>query len=183
MRLTIVRLLLLAAIASADQADESKIKRSRDKVPGEYIVILEDDIDAEEVSAVADQLTRSHDARLGNVWTDAVKGFTAVMTEARADAMSRKKEVKYIEENSYAYLSAAQQTNIDPRTCDPTTTQQCPTVIDNRLWHLDRADQNYADPTDRYSYCTDGSGIIVYVVDTGVNRFHNEFEGTARIRP
>jgi len=151
-------------------------------VQDEYIVILNDDVAAEDVADVADQLTRAHDAVLGHVWTDAVKGFSARMTETRADAMSRKEEVKYIEENSFAYISGSHATNIDPRNCDPTSQQYSP-VVDNRLWHLDRADQNYADPTNSYSYFTDGTGITVYVVDGGVNRHHNEFGNAARIKP
>ena len=75
-----------------------------------------------------------------------------------------------MEENAQWYLSSTpqqQQTNINPITCDPavTTCTGAGLVTDNRLWHLDRADQNYADPTNDYSYCTNGTGVTVYVVD------------------
>jgi len=158
-------------------ADSGKIRHARSKVPNQYIVVLADDVPTDQVAAVAAQLTQAHNAELVEVWTSAVRGFYAKMTPNFAEAMSHRKEVKYIEENALMFLSASQKTNINPTTCDPTTNPNCPTVLDNRLWHLDRADQTTADPTNSYNYCTDGSGITVYVVDTGVYKFHNEFTG------
>ncbi|MFZ2493553.1 MAG: S8 family serine peptidase [Thermoanaerobaculia bacterium] len=182
-RLLTLSILLLATVSTAyaEQTEKSKMKRVRDKVPDEYIVILDEATPPDEVGSIAEQLTSAHGAVLLNVWKDALKGFAARMDEIRAEAMSRKKEVTYIEENSFTYLSASHATNIDPRSCDPTL-QQCPTVADNRLWHLDRADQKSADPTYTYRYCTDGSDVTVYVVDTGVNRHHNEFGNAARVK-
>jgi len=100
----------------------------------------------------------------------AIKGFFAAIPEARARALSNNPLVKYVEENAQWYLSSTpqqQQTNINPITCDPTVTTctGAGLVTDNRLWHLDRADQNYADLTNNYSYCTNGPGVTVYVVD------------------
>lgn len=80
----------------------------------------------------------------------------------------------------HALSAATQKTNINPAACNPTTTD-CPTVADDRLWHLDRLDQNLADPTNEYRYCTDGTGVRVYVVDTGVNKFHQEFAPGTRV--
>lgn len=148
-----------------------------DRVPDQYIVVLNDDVLPSQVPDVARNLGLSHGFTPRKIWHDAIIGFFAEMPEARARALSNNPLVKYVEENARWYLSGSQQTNINPVTCDPTVTSCTGTnlVTDNRLWHLDRADQNYPDPTNSYSYCTDGTGVTVYVVDTGVNKNHQEF--------
>jgi len=148
-----------------------------DRIPDQYIVVLSDDVLPDQVPAVARDLGLSQQFTPRKIWQHAIKGFSAAMPQARARALSHNPLVKYVEENAQWYLSGVQRTNINPVTCDPTliTCTGAGIVTDNRLWHLDRADQNYPDPTNTYSYCTDGSGVTVYVVDTGVNKSHQEF--------
>ena len=154
-----------------------------DRVPDQYIVVFRDDVLPDQVADLANVLGTLYGFQPEKVWSNAVKGMFAKMTEAQAEAVSGDPFVKYVEENARWHLSANQQTYADPRSCDPTT-GTCPTVVDDRLWHLDRLDQNYASPNNNYSYCTDGSGVTVYVVDTGVNKNHNEFGPSgARIQP
>ena len=150
------------------------IRAGQDRVPNEYLVVLKDDIPANDVPGRIKELTANSGARVKKIWTNAIKGFFAVMTEAQAERLRHNPMVESIEENARWGLSSAQQTNVDPRNCDPATAT-CTAVADDRLWHLDRADQNLAPPNNTYNYCTTGSGVTVYVVDSGVNKFHNEF--------
>ncbi len=147
------------------------IRAGADRIPDQYLVGLVDLIDRPDVPAVAAEIATAVGANVKQVWSNAVKGFSVVMSEAKAHALTRNPLVKYIEENALWHLSPSQSTYVDPRACNPT----CPSVIDDRLWHLDRIDQNSASPTNAYSYCSDGTGVTVYVVDTGVNKQHNEF--------
>lgn len=163
-------------------AQNKIIRAGRDKVENEYIVVLQDDVLPQQVPEVVRQIAGAHGVQAEKVWQSAIKAFFVRMPEERAVQLSRNPLVKYVEENAQWYLSASQQTNINPITCDPTT-GNCPVVDDNRLWHLDRADQNYASPTNRYSYTSDGTNVTVYVVDTGVNKNHQEFAGTGRVQP
>src|ERR1044071_6471470 len=75
-------------------------------------------------------------------------------------------------------------TDIDPahRVCYP-----CSDPANNRLWFLDRLDQEGLPLDGKYSYCSDGSyyddagvrrQVLVYIVDTGVLRNHVEFGAT-----
>jgi len=163
-------------------AEADKIHRAGpDKIENQYIVVLTDDVLPAQVPDVARQLADENGAELRKVWSAAIKGFSATMTEARALAMSRNPHVKYIEENTRMYLSASHATNINPVTCDPTVQTNCTAMTDNRLWHLDRADQNQADPNNTYSYCTTGNNQTIYVVDTGVVGAHAELSG--RVQP
>jgi hypothetical protein len=181
-----VRVLLLTLIAlvlcvSTSFAQTDKIRRAGpDKIDNEYIVVLQDDVLPVQVPDIARQLATAHGAELKKVWSAAIKGFSATMPEARAQAMSHNPHVKYVEENARMYLSSTMSTNINPANCDPTVTT-CTAMTDNRLWHLDRADQNYADPNNSYSYCTTGNNVTIYVVDTGVAGSHAEFGG--RVQP
>lgn len=173
-----VILLFVPSALFGEAAERNKIVRAGpDRIANEYIVVFADDVKPEQASDLARQLTTAHGGRVEKVWHHAIKGFFAVLPEAAAEALSRNPRIQSVEENAPWYLSAQQQTNIDPAVCDPTA-GTCPTVTDDRLWHLDRADQNYASPDNICKYCTDGTGKTVYVVDSGVNRFHNEFGPT-----
>jgi hypothetical protein len=175
--MTLMRLFLLTLLASMLEADPAnKLHRAGDdRIPGEYLVMLKGDLPGAVPDVVA-QLATAHEASVEVIWTDAVTGFFCRMSEAQAEALSRHPFVEFVEENAPWQFSGTQQTNIDPSTCDPLS-GTCPPTTDNRLWHLDRADQNGAPPTNRYSYRTDGTDVTVYVVDTGVNKWHNEFGG------
>ena len=48
-------------------------------------------------------------------------------------------------------------------------------------WGLDRIDQREANLNDTYNYSFTGSGVTVYVFDSGINSSHNEFSG--RVKP
>jgi subtilisin family serine protease len=48
-------------------------------------------------------------------------------------------------------------------------------------WGLDRIDQREANLNDTYNYSLTGSGVTVYVFDSGINSSHNEFPG--RVKP
>lgn len=171
----------MTLLTSAVLAQGKIVRAGPDRIANEYIVVLEDDVLPEQVPELARQIANAHGSRAEKVWRHAIKAFFVTMPEGRAEALSRHPHVKYVEENAQWYLSATHPTNINPITCDPTISN-CPTVIDNRLWHLDRADQNRASPTNRYSYTTDGTNATVYVIDSGVNKFHQEFAGSGRVK-
>jgi hypothetical protein len=179
----LVRLMLIAVVATAAWAQDAPSKlhhAGEDRIEGEYLVVLKSDLPGAVPDVVA-ELAVEHAATVEVIWIHAVKGFFARMTEERAETLSRHPFVEFVEENAPWQFSGTQQTNISPANCDPLS-GTCPTTADNRLWHLDRADQNIAAPTQRYSYKSDGTGVTVYVVDTGVNKFHNEFGGM-RVEP
>jgi subtilisin family serine protease len=143
-----------------------KLLRSGKPVAGSYIVVLND---AAEPVGVSRELTRIHGGHAEAVFDRVFKGFTAKMTERQALLMLNDPRVDHIEEDTQLELAA--------------TTQ----AVDNRLFDLDRIDQRSAPPDSTYTYCQDGTGVSVYVVDSGVWRSHNEFTspvtGFSRVTP
>lgn len=97
------------------------------------------------------------------------------MTEQKAETLSRHPKVKYVEENAQMYSSGTLPTHVDPKVCVDPESGNCDSTVDNRMWHLDRIDQNSSSLTKNFSYCQTGNDVTVYVVDGGVNAAHQEF--------
>lgn len=148
-----------SATAEPEATPRFRRARSQDRVPGQYIVILRDDTSSDAVPAVASELASRHSGSVRVLLQHAARGFTANLTEAQAERLSQDPRVLFVEENAKGYLSS----------------QQGPLPGD--LWHLDRIDQRPAVTMgdDYYYYCEKASGVIAYVLDTGIARDHQEF--------
>jgi subtilisin family serine protease len=64
---------------------------------------------------------------------------------------------------------------------DPQGTLAGVTVQDDPPWGLDRIDQRDLPLSRSFAYSGDGGGVLVYVVDSGIEAAHRDFEG--RVRP
>jgi subtilisin family serine protease len=80
------------------------------------------------------------------------------MSEAEAEALSLDFRVKYVEEDGVMQASATQS---------------------NPPWGLDRIDQRNRPLSATYTYNWTGSGVRVYVIDTGIRTTHTQFGGRA----
>jgi subtilisin family serine protease len=141
------------AFANAEEAAPAIIGAdSPDAIPGEYIVVLEDQ--ATRLTALADDLGVSLDVEdtLG-----LLDGYVAEMSEAEAVELAADDAVAYVEQNQYAHASEIQ--------ADPPS------------WGLDRVDQDGLPLDQSYEYTQSGTGVDAFVLDTGVNLTHQEFEG------
>ena len=182
----VISVALLAMLAvPALYAGDGVIRKKPHAVKDEYIVVLRSDLEDDKVNGLAHALASSHGSRVEKVWTAALNGFFVRMPAGRAEALSRHPLVEYVEENAETFTSAATMpTNVDPANCNLPGQQNCVETPDNRLWHLDRVDQDSAVPSKTYSYVATGSGVTVYVVDLGVEGDHTEFlrlDGTSRV--
>lgn len=186
-----MRTLILASTltllgATGAFAGNGGIRKSAKAVPNEYIVVLRKDIPAGQVNGLAHRLAKGQGAVPERIWTLALKGFFVRMTEKEAQKISADPAVEFVEENAQTFLAASTMTtNVDPATCALPGAQNC-TQTDNRLWHLDRIDQDSPVPSKTFSYCATGNGVTVYVLDSGVHANHSEFlksDGTSRVLP
>jgi len=179
--LSSIGLIVLALLPVAAQQSELVLSASarfhrmgNRAIPNHYIVVL--DRDAEPAAAAGPVGRRSNNAALnardiaellpdwaGTVtarFDDALNGFTAVMTEPQAIALSQDSRVKFVEEDSIVEALVTQN---------------------NPPWGLDRIGQRDLPLNRTYSYTTSGAGVNVYIIDTGIRRTHTQFGGRALV--
>lgn len=126
------------------------------RVPQQYIVVLHKDV--ADVEGLADGLLMKHggDRRDLPAFRFALKGFTARMPEEVAKRMAMDPAVAYIEEDQIMTVSVTQT---------------------GATWGLDRIDQRDLPLNGTYVYNFTGSGVIAYIIDTGILASHSQFGG------
>lgn len=135
-----------------------KLKRVKDAVAGEYIVVLKPS--SETVDQAANRFSQTHGAQSKLKYEKVLRGFSAHMTEQQAIAMAEEPSVEYIEED--AKVEAA-------------TTQP------NATLGLDRIDQHPLPIDTNYNYTATGAGVDAYIIDSGIRMTHQDFGGRARL--
>jgi subtilisin family serine protease len=146
---------------TAPAADPARAEAARAgaAVPGRYIVVFKNDVS--DVPGLARRLTAEHGGTLRHTYAFALKGFAAQLPAAAAEALRRNPNVAYVEPDQVG--RAAQATQYSP------------------TWGLDRVDQRSLPPSGTYVYGRTGSGVRVYVVDSGIETGHVEFGGRASV--
>ena len=129
-------------------------------IPGTYIITFRDDLKALDVDNSASNLVRLHKGALKYTYRAALKGFTVSnLSDVEVAALAQDPRISRIEADQVISASTIQT---------PVT------------WGLDRVDQRSLPLSNSYSYFTEGSGVTVYIIDTGINFTHSDFEGRAR---
>ncbi|HJR07117.1 MAG TPA: S8 family serine peptidase [Pyrinomonadaceae bacterium] len=140
-------------------APAAKFRKNAAPVRNNYIVVLDDNsVARNQVSALAKALTRAHGGTLGVTYENALRGFSVEMSEAQAEALSRNPQVAFVEEDTMV---------------EGASTQANPT------WALDRIDQRSLPLDTKYNYANAGTGVNAYVIDGGIRMTHQEFGGRA----
>jgi subtilisin family serine protease len=145
--------------ATGSKANQGKFRKSENAVPGQYIVVLEDN--EKDVPGKALGLAKQHNGKNKHIYESAIKGFSTEMSEADALALSEDPSVEYVEEEFYVETQIIQQ---------------------GATWGISRIDNKnpYVYPLDdNYEYNATGSGVHAYILDTRVWADHPDFEGRA----
>jgi subtilisin family serine protease len=129
-----------------------------DVIPGQYIVQFKDSV--RDVPGLTRRLLAQSGGTLGFTYTAAIKGFSAKLPSAAVAALQHNPNVLRVEADQVVQASGT-ETGAD--------------------WGLDRLDQRLgASHLDgSYSWATDGTGVSVYIIDTGIRTTHVEFGGRA----
>jgi subtilisin family serine protease len=84
-----------STVTSPSETVSSLSKAAGQVVPGQYIVVLRDDVSG--VPAVANEMARAHGLGLSHVYEHALKGFAATVPAARLAALQADSRVRYVE--------------------------------------------------------------------------------------
>ncbi|MEJ7761028.1 MAG: S8 family peptidase [Gemmatimonadaceae bacterium] len=128
---------------------------NQDVIPGQYIVVFRDDVDAD---ATSDKLLRKFNAKSKYKYSAALKGFAGELSDAQVEALRGEPEVAYIEEDQVVQA---------------TTTQTAPG------YGLDRIDERALPLSGSYTYTATASAVRAYIIDTGIQTSHTQFGGRA----
>jgi subtilisin family serine protease len=121
-----------------------------------YIVVFRGDV--ADPDQLTDQLTFGTGAQVQYRYRSAIKGFAGTIPPAAVQGIQRNPNVILVEPDGIVTT---------------TTTQN------NATWGLDRIDQRNLPLNSTYTYDANGSGVSVYIIDTGIRYTHNEFGGRA----
>lgn len=120
---------------------------------GRYIIVVEDGQSPASVAARS-----PHAIGVSAVFNNAIDGFVADFTERQIEALAEDPAVEYVAEDAVLKVAATQSG-----------------LNQSGQWGLDVLDDRTFAGDQTFEYVEDGTGVDVYVFDTGIRKSHNEF--------
>ncbi len=146
--MTLICFFVLTLVVSG-QPGETKFFEVENPIPGKYIVVLNDDTPSGDVGAISQSLASTYGGQVGFIYSSVIRGFSIEMdSPKKANSLSEDSAVKYVTQDSELSLEGTQS---------------------NAPWNLDRIDQRNLPLNTIFNYPASGTGVLVYILDSGVN--------------
>ncbi|MFE9845264.1 S8 family peptidase [Streptomyces goshikiensis] len=163
-----------ALTCAADSAEagplRGSVRTASEPIPGRYLVVFKEEpasaphgrTNATEraAAATAARIARTHGGTVNAVYSAALHGYAAEMSEAQALQVAADPAVSYVQQDG---VHAASSTQTDPP------------------WGLDRIDQRDLPLDRKYTAAQGAANVTVYLVDSGLRTTHSQFQGRATI--
>lgn len=121
-----------------------------------YIVVLKNNVS--DSRGVASDHGKRRGAKVSNVYSHAIKGYSAKMSASAANDTAKDANVAYVTEDSLVHIS---------------------TIQTRATWGLDRIDQRTRTLNTRFNYVASGAKVKAYIIDTGIRTTHTDLGGRA----
>ncbi|XP_030842084.1 uncharacterized protein LOC578857 [Strongylocentrotus purpuratus] len=160
-QILVLALLVLLTVEARPKWEKLFKKSDNDRVPGQYIVALKPGFKAEAfVTKVSTQKSPSFaNCSFFHVYKSIINGFAAKLTPKGLEELLSLEEVSLVEENGVVQAHQAYPGS----------------------WGLDRVDQRYLPLDGQADFTGDGSGVNVYILDTGIYPSNTYFNGRASV--
>ena len=136
--------------------DSPSYSRAPDLIPNSYIVVFKNSV--VDVDAESNDIAAKSGGKLKHTYKFALKGMAIDLPAALAAVLAADSRVAYVEQDQTMSISTVQS----GATCG-----------------IDRIDQRALPLSGTYVYNADGTGVTVYIIDTGINFTHTEYAGRA----
>jgi subtilisin family serine protease len=124
-------------------------------IPGSYLVVFKDGVS----TMSSESMAAKYGGQVKSVWSDALHGYSATMSERQAKRVAADPAVAFVEQDQTFHLLTDQ--------------------LNPPSWGLNRIDQRNLPLDNRYTFTPTGSGVTVYIIDTGIRTTHTTFGGRA----
>lgn len=145
------------------------INNGGEAIPSEFIVVLKESFSTNEIVEEYRNSINSSSVEITDTFPTSLNGFAAKLDENGLQTILQDFRVEFVEPN---YVFHNSQEEIETESAIESSieeTQRWPT------WGLDRIDQRNLGLSQSYTYDNEGQGVHVYVVDSGINYEHEEF--------
>jgi subtilisin family serine protease len=137
----------------AEAAPAKFIPAKGKAIADQYIVVMKDG-----PSINASSVAQDVGASPMFVYDAVLNGFAAKLNQGQLKALQKNPNVAYIEQDAEVSIDATQT---------------------GATWGLDRIDQRNLPLNGTYNYNTKAANVTAYIIDTGINTSHTDFNGAA----